>query len=244
MDFLNFKTLFKENFALNDLEEYATDENISLFYRLTEIMLEVNQAMNITAIREVEKIISLHYADCVKIAKYIPVNARIIDIGCGGGFPTLPLAIVRKDICIEGVDSTSKKALYVADTARQLGLKHVSTFSSRAENLIKMPQIREEYDVVISRAVAKLNILCELCLPFIKTDGKAIFMKGSAGKQELTEAKNSIIKLGGKIVEIIEDNLYVTMDETEKRTQIIVKKVSNTPIQYPRQYGQIKKKPL
>ncbi len=244
MDFLNFKAIFKENFRLNGLETYVTDENIELFYRLTEIMLETNQQMNVTAIREVEKIIPLHYADCVKIAEHIPEGVKVIDIGCGGGFPTLPLAIVRKDIYIDGVDSTSKKVKYVANLARQLGLHRVNTFAARAEELIQMPQMREKFDVVVSRAVARLNILSELCLPFVKVGGKAIFMKGAAGYEELSEAQNGIIKLGGVGQQTIDEVLYITNENAEKRTQILIDKVSNTPTQYPRQFGQIKKKPL
>ena len=243
MDFLNFEALLKENFKLNGLEDYATEENTALFYRLTEIMLDVNQMMNVTAIRDIEKIIPLHYADCVMIAKHIPENARVIDIGCGGGFPTLPLAIVRKDIHITGVDSTDKKVRYVADTANKLGLHHVSVISNRAEDLINQPQMREGFDVAVSRAVARLNILDELCLPFVKVGGKAVLMKGAAGQEEFAEAESGIKKLGGD-ASVIEDNLFVSSCVSEARTQIMIQKLSNTPAQYPRQFGQIKKKPL
>ena len=244
MDYINFKAHFKENFSLNGLDSYVTDENIELFYALTEKMLEVNQTMNVTAIRDIEKIIPLHYADCVKIAKHIPEGAKVIDIGCGGGFPTLPLAIVRKDIQIIGVDSTSKKVKYVSDIAKYLKLHHVKTIASRAEELINTPHMRENFDVVISRAVARLNILNELCIPFVKIGGKTVYMKGAAGNEELLEAQSGIQKLGGVKQHMIEEILYVTNEYTEKRIQIIIEKGSGTPTQYPRSFGQIKKKPL
>lgn len=244
MDFLCFKDILTENFKKNQLDAYIKDDIIDKFYKLTELMLEKNSVMNITAIKDIEKIIPLHYADCLKIAAHIPEGAKIIDIGCGGGFPSLPLAIVRPDVTIVGVDSTSKKVSYVAETAKALDLDNLSTISARAEELITTPQMRESFDVVISRAVARLNMLNELCLPFIRVDGKGIFMKGAAGNQELMEAESGIEKLGCTCESVIEDTLWVTNDTKEERIQIIIKKTSSTPAQYPRQFGQIKKKPL
>ena len=244
MDFLSFKQIFIEIFQKNQLDEYVKDDIIEKFFNLTCLMLEKNSVMNITAIKEIEKIIPLHYADCLKVAPYIPQGAKVIDIGCGGGFPSLPLAIVRPDVTIVGVDSTAKKVAYVAETAKTLGLDNLSTISARAEELITMPQMRESFDVVISRAVARLHILDELCLPFIKIGGKAIFMKGAAGNEELVEAESGIKKLGGDHIQIVEDDLWVTNDIKEVRVQILIEKASNTPAQYPRQFGQIKKKPL
>lgn len=243
MNFNDFKVLLIENFNQNHVDQYATDQNISLFYDLTNIMLEKNQVMNITAIREVEKIIPLHYADCLKIAEHIPEGSKVIDIGCGGGFPTLPLAIVRPDIQILGVDSTDKKVKYVAETAKSLNLTNVSTISARAEVLISLSGYRESFDVAVSRAVARLCVLDELCLPFVRIGGQFIVMKGSAGQEELDEAQNGIEKLGGKVINTIQDELTVT-DETEKRVMFVIEKTHGTPTQYPRQFGQIKKKPL
>ena len=243
MNFDDFKALLIENFYQNHLDQYTTDSHISLFYDLTNIMLEKNQVMNVTAIRDIEKIIPLHYADCLKIADYIPQGAKVIDIGCGGGFPTLPLAIARPDIQILGVDSTDKKVKYVAETAKILNLSNVNVISARAEELISFPNIRESFDVVVSRAVARLCVLDELCMPFIKIGGHFIVMKGAAGQEELNEAQNGIEKLGGKVVDTICDKLTV-LDETEQREIFVIEKIRTTPVQYPRQFGQIKKKPL
>lgn len=244
MEFLQFKSLFTEIFKLNMLESYITDENIEKFYGLTRLMLEKNAVMNITAIRDVEKIIPLHYADCAMIASYISEGSKVMDIGCGGGFPTLPLAIIRPDIAIVGIDSTEKKVKYVADTAASLGLSNVSTISARAEELVHMPNMRENFDAVTSRAVARLNILNELCMPFLKVGGQFIVMKGAAGQEELQEACGGIKTLGGQVILNQNTNLTLHEGETEKRVIIVVEKIVQTPKQYPRQFGQIKKKPL
>ncbi len=243
MNFNDFKVLLIENFNQNQLDKYVTDHHISLFYDLTNIMLEKNQVMNITAIRDIEKIIPLHYADCLKIAEHIPEGSKVIDIGCGGGFPTLPLAIVRPDIQVFGVDSTEKKVKYVAETAKRLNLMNVSAISARAEELINVSDMRETFDVAVSRAVARLCMLDELCMPFIKVGGRFIVMKGAAGIEELNEAQNGIDKLGGKVINTIQDELTV-VNEAEQRVMFIIEKTHATPAQYPRQFGQIKKKPL
>jgi 16S rRNA (guanine527-N7)-methyltransferase len=237
-----FKELFTEIFQNNGLEIYIRDDNIEKFEKLTEIMIQTNAVMNITASTTIEKIIPLHYADCVKIAEKIPEGATVIDIGCGGGFPILPLAIVRPDLKITGLDSTDKKVRYVQNTAHELGLR-ISTLSARAEEAAKMVQYRDFFDVAISRAVARMNLLDELCMPFVKVGGTFIAMKGAAGQEELDEAQNGIEKLGGVITKMDEYDLY-TGHENEKRTVIEITKLTATPKEFPRGFGAIKKKPL
>ena len=237
-----FEKLFTELFRKNSLENYIRNDTVEKFEKLTEIMIRTNAVMNITALTTIEKIIPLHYADCVKIADRIPEGATVIDVGCGGGFPILPLAIVRPDLKITGLDSTDKKVRYVQSTADKLGLK-ISTISARAEDAAKTPQYRDSFDVAISRAVARMNLLDELCMPFVKIDGVFIAMKGAAGQEELEEAKNGIQRLGGQITDAEEYNLYTGLEE-EKRTVIEIRKVTATPKEFPRGFGAIKKKPL
>lgn len=243
MDYQAFKALFEENFTQNGLQDYLTPEIIEKFYALTEIMTEVNQVMNITAIREIEKIIPLHYADCVKIASYFPEGSSVIDVGCGGGFPTLPLAIVRPDLSITAMDSTAKKVQYVQNTADALGLTNIKTLSARAEELAQNPEYREKFDCATSRAVARLCILSELCLPFVKIGGHMVVMKGASGQEELDEATEGIQKLGGQ-VELVHNDILITPFEQESRVNLTVRKAMATPSQYPRSFGRIKKKPL
>lgn len=237
-----FKELFTEIFQKNGLENYIRNDTVQKFEKLTEIMIQTNAVMNITALTTMEKIIPLHYADCVKIADRIPEGATVIDVGCGGGFPILPLAIVRPDLKITGLDSTDKKVRYVQSTADELGLK-ISTISARAEDAAKTLQYRDSFDVAISRAVARMNLLDELCMPFVKIDGVFITMKGAAGQEELEEAKNGIQRLGGQITGAEEYVLYTEMEE-EKRTVIEIRKVTATSKEFPRGFGAIKKKPL
>ena len=237
-----FKELFTEIFQKNGLEAYIRDDIIEKFEKLTEIMIQTNAVMNITALTTIEKIIPLHYADCVKIVEKIPEGATVIDIGCGGGFPILPLAIVRPDLKITGLDSTDKKVRYVQNTANELGLK-INTLSARAEDAAKIAQYRDSFDIIISRAVARMNLLDELCMPFVRVGGSFIAMKGAAGQEEMEEAKKGIERLGGKIFCMNEYDLY-TGNENEKRTVIEIKKLTATPKEFPRGFGAIKKKPL
>ena len=239
---MTFRDVYTEIFKRNCLEEFIKDEIIEKFEILTEIMVKQNEVMNITALTTIDKIVPLHYADCAKVEKWIPYGSRVIDIGCGGGFPILPLAIIRPDLQITGLDSTEKKIRYVQNTASQLGLK-IETVSARAEDAVKNLNFRETYDVAISRAVARMNILSELCIPFVKTNGFFIAMKGAAGSEEAEEAKQGIKKMGGIIEKIDEYELF-TGNENEKRTVIKVEKVRSTPKTYPRSFGSIKKKPL
>jgi len=239
---MEFSEIFCSIFEKNDLGRYATPYNIQQFEKLTEIMLDTNRSMNITAITEVEKIIPLHYADCVKIASYIPQNATVLDVGCGGGFPILPLAIVRPDLRITGLDSTDKKIRYVKQAGDQLGV-NIQTLSARAEDAAKLSEYREKFDIVIGRAVARLNVLDELCMPFVRVGGCFLAMKGLAGTEEHAEAEIGIEKLSGQTREVLEYDLH-TQSDVEKRTLIVIEKISKTPKEFPRAFGAIKKKPL
>ena len=242
MEYLSFRKNFARIFEKNGLESYITEDHILKFYDLTERMVETNKVMNITALTTIDKIIPLHYADCVKAAAYILQNATVADIGCGGGFPILPLAIVRPDLKLVGIDSTEKKIRYVQTVADELGLS-VTAISGRAEDLAKDLQYRDTFDVVISRAVARLNVLAELCMPFAKIGGHFIALKGAAGQEELSEAQNGIQRLGGELISADEYTLY-TADAEEKRVMIQICKNSATPREFPRVFGAIKKKPL
>ena len=237
-----FKELFTDIFRKNGLDQYIRDDIIAKFEELTDIMIATNAVMNITALTTMEKIIPLHYADCAKIAEAIPQGVTIADIGCGGGFPILPLAIIRPDLQLVGIDSTDKKIKYVQNTTDHFGL-HVRAISGRAEDLAKMAEHRDAYDIVVSRAVARLNVLDELCMPFVKIDGKFIAMKGAAGQEELDEAINGIHKLGGELISAKEYELH-TGEAAEKRVLIEIQKTKATPKEFPRGFGAIKKKPL
>ena len=227
----------------NRLDEFATEELAEKFFALTERMLEVNEHMNLTAIREVPDIIAKHYADSLMAAKYLPQGARVIDIGCGAGFPSLPLAIARPDVIVTALDSTAKRVNYISETAKLLGLDNILTVTARAEEMAKNASHRERYDVATARAVARLNVLCELCLGYVKVGGCFISMKAELGS-ELDEAHRAISAMGGKLEAADTISLMLPDGVNASRTIVTIRKKSSTPPNYPRNNSQITKKPL
>ena len=231
-------------FKLNGMGAYLNAEISEKFYTLTVRMLEENEKYNLTAIKEPRKIILNHYLDCAMMANHLKRGARIIDVGCGAGFPTLPLALVRDDISILSVDSTAKRVNYVKESAELLGLSNVSCATMRAEDGGKSAEYRESFDYATARAVAEMRVLCELTLPFVKVGGHMIAMKGKNAEHELMGAKRAISILGGADAQI--QQISITDGEGEELTHpiISVRKKQKTPSQYPRAYSQISKKPL
>jgi 16S rRNA (guanine527-N7)-methyltransferase len=219
------------------------EEKAEILEKLSSHMLEVNEHLNLTAIKDEDGVILKHLVDSSACVPYIKENARLCDIGCGGGFPSLVIAILRGDVSVLGVDSVAKKVKYVESTAELLGLDNVSVSSRRAEELGRDKDYRESFDVVTARAVARLNVLCELCLPLLKIGGVFISMKSQAAPEELSEARMAIEKLGGA-VDTVSDYTLTDGGEILDRTIIIIKKVKNTPNTYPRNNSQIAKKPL
>lgn len=237
-----FARRIRSVFEMNGLADMLTDEGVCKFTLLTDILLEENEKYNLTAIKEPDKIILNHYADCAALAAILPGGASIADIGCGAGFPSLPVAILRPDVRILGVDSTAKRIAYVNMAAEKLELKNISAVAARAEDLGKSEK-RESFDIVTARAVAAMRILAELCLPLVKQGGQMIAMKGKNAETELAEARQAIPNLGGKLTEVKEIRL-TDGDEVLEHPLIVISKNKKTPPIYPRPYAQISKKPL
>ena len=239
----DFKSELSRVFKANGLSQFLSIEKSEKFLMLTKIMLEENEKYNLTAITEPNKIILNHYADCAVLALKLPKGAKIIDIGCGAGFPTLPLAIARDDLKITAMDSTAKRVNYVAAAAESLGLKNVTAVTMRAEDGSKSPEHREQFDFATARAVAEMRVLTELCLPYVKVGGKMIAMKGKNAEFELSGAKRAIAILGGASPKI--ENVTLTGgEENFSHPLITIEKKIKTPVTYPRPYAQISKKPL
>ena len=230
-------------FKDNGLSSMLSMERMESFYKLTERMLCENEKYNLTAITDIDKIILNHYADCVTLSSKLKKGASVIDVGCGAGFPSLPLAIVRPDLKILAVDSTAKRVNYVEETARMLGLDNLTTAVMRAEDGGKDPTYREKFDYATARAVAEMRVLAELTLPFVKVGGQLVAMKGKNAEFELFSAKKAIATLGGRNP-LCENITLKGNGEILTHPFIIIDKKEKTPAAYPRVYAQISKKPL
>lgn len=238
MDFEKFKTML--NTELNYLSINLSDKKLEQFYTYMNLLIEWNKKMNLTAIVEENDIIIKHFLDSLTISKYINSNHKIMDIGTGAGFPGIPLKIVYESININLVDSLNKRIIFLNEVINTIDLKNISAIHSRAEDLARVEEHREKYDIVVSRAVAKLNILLEYMMPFVKVGGTCICMKGS-NIDELEEAKKAINVLGGKIEKVEE----IILPNTDiKRNNIIIKKINNIPKEYPRKAGIPTKSPI
>ncbi|MDE6241934.1 MAG: 16S rRNA (guanine(527)-N(7))-methyltransferase RsmG [Anaeroplasmataceae bacterium] len=219
------------------LDERKTKQFEEYYQRL----IEVNQVMNLTAITEKEAVYRKHFLDSLEIVRALDNKDRytLCDVGSGAGFPSVPLAIVFEKIDVTIIDALNKRITFLNDLVQKLEISNVKATHARAEDYAK--EKREYFDVVTARAVARLNILAELCLPLTKVGGFFIAMKGSSGKEELLEAQQAIEQLGGKVQNIIEFSLP---DEEEQRQILVIQKIKNTPTKFPRNYNRIKERPL
>lgn len=233
-------TLF-EAFKSNGLGDKLDENKAKKLFGFAEILIEANKSFNLTAITEENEIILKHFADCATVIDHIPSGASIIDVGCGAGFPSIPIAILREDVKATALDSTAKRIGFINDVAKELSLSNIIGIAARAEDFAK--NNREKFDVSISRAVARLNILSELCIPLTKLGGKFIAMKSSKGDEEFAEAKKGIEILGGALANQQSTPLSLG-DISIEREIFVFEKKGKTPPQYPRNYSQISKKPL
>ncbi|MDE7301212.1 MAG: 16S rRNA (guanine(527)-N(7))-methyltransferase RsmG [Clostridia bacterium] len=199
---------------------------------------EGNKKFNLTAICDDEGIKVKHFLDSVAGESFFKENANVVEIGSGGGFPSLPLKIIRGDLHFTLVESTGKKCVYLQSVVDKLALTNVKVLNVRAEDAARQVINREMYDVACARAVARLNTLCEYCLPFVKVGGSFIAYKGDC-EEELEEAKRAIEVLGGEISAVERYTL-----QGDKRTLVVIKKVKSTPAKYPRGQGKERKNPI
>ncbi len=244
MEFNEFYGICEQVFSANCHLPAIDEQKARKLYVLTNRMLEVNKTMNLTAIKQEGAIILKHYADSLAVCSYLDDEASVIDVGCGAGFPTLPLAIFRPDLNITALDSTAKRIEYVRATAKLLELDNVTAIAERAEVLASSPSYRERFDYATARAVAALPVLTELCLPFVKIGGKFVAMKAQKADEELLLSQNAITKCGGELSASISLPLTDTEGNSESRSLIVVDKTKATPKEFPRHYSKISKKPL
>lgn len=222
--------------------EYDSDM-IEKFGQFKELLKEWNQKMNITAITEDDEIDIKHFLDSAAILKagVFEGKKKVIDIGTGGGFPGVPMKILNPDLDMLLFDSLNKRLKFLDVVIDELNLENIETLHGRAEEFGRKEGYRESFDIVVSRAVASLNTLSEYCLPFVKKGGYFIAMKGPEVDEEVELAKNAIDKLGGKIEN--KKDVHIPFSDLDHNI-LVIKKVKNTPKQYPRGGGNPRKKPL
>ena len=200
-------------------------------------LIEQNKVMNLTAITEPEAVARLHLLDCLTVLGCADLKGKtLIDVGCGAGFPGVPLKIGCPELKLTLLDSLGKRMNWLESTLPKLGVE-ARYITARAEEAVT--ERREQYDFATSRAVARLNILLELTAPYVKVGGAVLAMKGSAGREELAECKNAIRQLGLKLEKVHE----FPMDGTNHMV-IVLRKVAPTPAKFPRRYAKIKASPL
>ena len=203
------------------------------------LLLKTNAVTNLTAITEPDAVARLHFLDSVALLNLADfAGKRVADVGTGAGFPGVPLRILRPDIALTALDSVGKKMDFVRESCQALGLGDVQCLWGRAE---EMPQLRESFDIVTSRAVAELDMLSELCLPLAKVGGLFLAMKKDDCDEEAARADFAIRALGGRIREI---KRYTVPGTDVTHAVVMVEKVKPTPPQYPRRWAQIQKKTL
>lgn len=230
------------------LKEYSESFGVSLnpdqlvqFDDYCRLLLEWNQKMNLTAIREPSEILVKHFVDSLALLKFaeLPQGAKLIDVGTGAGFPGVPLKIARPDFKLTLLDSLNKRLIFLQAVCQTLGLD-AKVIHSRAEESGKLPSFRQRYDTAVSRAVAPLNLLAEYCLPFVKVGGVFLAAKGPQLEEELPQGENAIHLLGGRVERV---ERYALPDGSS-RTLAVIRKEKPTPAQYPRYGSKIARKPL
>ncbi len=239
MEEKEFKEKLKQKASKIGIE--LTEKQLQLFHDYKEEVLEWNEKINLTAIKEDEEFLNKHFIDSLTIIKYIKdENEKIIDIGTGAGFPGIPVKIVKNNSIIL-FDALAKRLKVLDDIIQKLNLSGIQTLHGRAEETFQNKEYRERFDIATSRAVANLKVLVEYMLPAVKVNGLCICMKAGEVEEELKQAKNAIELLGGKVEKV---EKIILPDTAIQRTIILIRKVKNTPKKYPRRPGTPTKEPL
>lgn len=235
--------IFTKNLAQYGIN--LTEKQKQQFATYYQELIATNEKVNLTRITDEEEVYSKHFYDSVtpllEFKTLFAGNKTLCDVGAGAGFPSLPIKILQPDLKVTIIDSLGKRLNFLKDLIEKLDLKNVTLVHSRAEDAGKNPELREKFDLVTGRAVARMSVLSEYCLPLVKKDGYLIALKGPKAQEELNDAKKAIKILGGEVKEVKE---LVLPDSTDERTLIVIKKVSSTPNKYPRQAGTPARKPL
>lgn len=232
-----FLELSKHNFELTDKQK----RQFKLYFKF---LIEVNKSVNLTRITEESEVYLKHFYDSLTplliFEDVFVKGATLCDVGAGAGFPSIPLKILRPDLKVTIVDSLAKRLTFLKELAAKLELD-VELVHGRAEDVGQNEHYREKFELVTARAVAKMRVLSEYCLPLVKKGGYFVALKGPKAEEELNEGQKAIAVLGGKL---IEDKELILPQTSEERTLVLVQKVKETPKKYPRQAGTPRRKPI
>ncbi len=235
------KSQFEELLAMKQLSLSELQWNqFQLYY---EQLVAWNEKMNLTGITDREQVFVKHFYDSISLSFYVPMDSivTLADIGSGAGFPSIPLKIMFPHLQVTIIDSLNKRILFLNEIVSVLGLEGVHCLHGRAEDVARLQGHRDRYDLVTARAVAKMNVLNEFCLPFVKQGGLFAAMKGADPAEELAEAKNSLYELKGALHDTYRFSLPI---ENSERHIICIRKKAATPSKYPRKAGLPLKQPL
>lgn len=229
--------------ALREQQIELSATQMEQFAQYHQLLVEWNEKMNLTAITEEKEVYLKHFYDSLMLAFAVDFNpeAKLCDVGSGAGFPSIPLKIAFPQLEITIVDSLNKRISFLQHLVDTLGLTGVHLFHGRAETFGQSPKHRQSYDYVTARAVARLNVLTELCLPLVKKEGYFYALKAAKSEEELTEAMPAIALLGGKFIKDQALALPITGDE---RHLLMIQKKKETPKKYPRKPGLPNKQPI
>lgn len=230
------KNLEQFNISLSEVQEQQ-------FLKYYELLIEWNSVMNLTTITEFDDVVTKHFMDSLSLTKATDLSRviSIMDVGTGAGFPGIPLKIVFPNLKITLLDSLNKRVKFLNEVIEQLGLDGITAIHGRAEDFATVDKLRESFDLCVSRAVANLSTLSELCIPYVKDGGAFISYKSEKVSDEMKDAKSAIFLLGGKIEDQVEFNLP---DSDIYRNLLVIRKERSTPKKYPRKAGLPVKEPL
>lgn len=230
------------NIIQSQLKLELPDTAAPAFRRYREFLEEKNKVMNLTGITGEKEVYTLHFADSLALfGEYDFRDKKVIDVGTGAGFPGLPIKIAEPTVSLTLLDAQQKRINFLEELCENAGITGVKCLHARAEEAAFLKDMREKYDAGVSRAVARLNVLCELTMPFVKPGGVFIAMKSTDSDEEIAEAENAISKLGGKIRRVSD---YTVACTDIRHRLVVIEKTGETPSGYPRRFAKIQKAPI
>lgn len=238
---MKIKTLIEK--PLNKLGITLSEEQYNQIYEYYNILIQWNNVMNLTAITDEDEFASKHFVDSILLTEHYDFSSctSLIDIGTGAGFPGIPLKIVYPHIKMTLLDSLNKRINFLNEVINKLGLQEIETIHGRAEDFGKDELYREQYDLCVSRAVSQLPVLSEYCIPFVCQKGHFIAYKSVDTDDEITQSIHALEILGGAVPKVVESDL---IGDKVRRRFVIIDKISETPMKYPRKAGIPQKRPL